>query len=293
VKVRTVTIVTPCRNAEALVGRTALSIVGQTAVRSGRLRLQYLVCDGASTDGTLEAVRRACGPAADILSEPDGGMYDALWKGLRRAEGEVVAYLNAGDLYAPTALDVVADVFEAGGVEWLTGLRVAHDDRGRLLWSEPQYGYRRELLRAGAYGGRLLSRFVQQESTFWRRELHDEIEPGVLTRLKLAGDCYLWTRFARRADLRRVEAHLGGFAYHAGQKSEDRRGYAREVASFAERAGPRVALLAAWDALAWRIPPLRALVHHRGVIRRSRAEGRWVDPCARAGAEGRRREAPP
>src|SRR6202011_3513933 len=96
---------------------------------------QYLVCDGASTDGTLDMVRRIAGDEAEIVSEPDRGMYDALAKGLRRATGDVVAYLNAGDLYAPTALDVVADVFEQNEVSWITGCQGEHNEQGQFISS--------------------------------------------------------------------------------------------------------------------------------------------------------------
>lgn len=274
--IASITIVTPCRDAEALIGRTAASIMDQTAVRSGRIRLQYLVCDGASRDRTLDVVRRTCGTAVEIHSEPDQGMYEALVRGLQRATGDVVAYLNAGDLYAPGAFDVVADVLEQTGALWITGLRVAHDERGRFLWSEPQYRYRRALVRAGLYGGRMLPRFIQQESTFWRRELQDEIDLERLARLRLAGDYYLWTRFARRTGLHRVDAHLGGFAYHAGQKSEAIEAYRHEVASIAEPPSVGARLRAVGDGLAWRLWGLRALVHAPGTLRRHPATGRWT-----------------
>jgi glycosyltransferase involved in cell wall biosynthesis len=275
-KVDAITVITPCRNAAGLVGRTAESIMAQTAVRSGRLRLQYLVCDGASTDGTVEEVRRACGEAAEIRSEPDGGMYDALAKGMARATGQVVAYLNAGDLYCPTALDVVADVFEQNDVSWICGLQVTFNDRGQFLEAVLPYRYRAALLQAGVYGRPLLPRFVQQESTFWRRDLHDALDLQVLARHRVAGDYYLWTRFAGRARLRLVQSYLGGFSYHPGQQSEDRDGYLREVGTFTRR--PRLGdrLLAAWDALAWRSEWLRRRVHHADVIQYSPEKGAWT-----------------
>lgn len=97
-KIFTAKVVTPCLNGEALIGRTAESVMAQSAVRPGRLRLQYVVCDGASTDGTLEIVRQICGDRADIVSERDAGMYEALAGGLGHAPGDVVSYLNAGDV---------------------------------------------------------------------------------------------------------------------------------------------------------------------------------------------------
>jgi glycosyltransferase involved in cell wall biosynthesis len=274
-KVERITIVTPCFNAERFIARTAESIMAQTAVRSGRLALQYLVCDGASTDGTLEEIRRVCGAAAEILSERDHGMYDALAKGLARATGDVVAYLNAGDLYCPTALDVVADVFERNEVSWICGLQVTFNEAGQFLEGVLPYRYRPSLIQAGMYGRPLLPRFIQQESTFWRRELHATLDLAELARWKLAGDYYLWTRFASTSRPRLVQSYLGGFAYHAGQQSEDRESYLREVRSFTRSPGVADRLLALWDAVAWRSGWLRSRVHHAEAIRYSSKRGAW------------------
>ncbi len=276
-KVGSVTIVTPCRNAGALIARTAESIVGQSAVRSGRVRLQYIVCDGASTDETVDVVRSVCGSAAQIISEPDRGMYDALAKGLERATGDVVAYLNAGDLYSPTALDVVADVFEHNEIEWITGMQVEYNEKGQFISSLLPYRYRRRLIRTGMYGARrILARHIQQESTFWARRLMDTVDFEALARCRLAGDYYLWTCFARQADLHVVQSYLGGFAYHPGQKSEGIDAYNAEARGLAER--PRAAdyLRAVLDAAAWLVPPLRDQVHHASVVRYSRVGGCWT-----------------
>lgn len=271
------TVITPCRNAEKLVARTVESIMGQSAVRSGRVRLEYLVCDGGSSDGTLAVVRSICGGAAQIHSENDGGMYEALAKGMRRASGDVVAYLNAGDVYSPAALDVVADVLEQTPAEWVTGIQVMYNESGQVIDAVLPHRYRSRLIRAGMYGGWLLPRHVQQESTFWRRAMQDELDYDALASLKLAGDYYLWTRFARRAELRLVQSCLGGFTFHAGQKSEATEAYRREVESFAERAGPLDLLLAAGDGLAWHAAAIRSRVHHRRAIHYDRSAHRWTD----------------
>jgi glycosyltransferase involved in cell wall biosynthesis len=277
VKVGSVTILTPCRNAGRLIGRTVESIVGQSAVRSGRLRLQYLVCDGASTDGTLDMVRRIAGDEAEIVSEPDRGMYDALAKGLRRATGDVVAYLNAGDLYAPTALDVVADVFEQNEVSWITGCQVEHNEQGQFISSRLPYRYRRRLIRAGMYGARrILPDHIQQESTFWARALLEAVDLEALARCRLAGDYYLWTCFAQRADLRTVQSYLGGFTYHAGQQSEAIDAYNAEARALGGRPSAADFTLAALDATAWHLPLFKECVHHGNVIRYSRTRQRWM-----------------
>ncbi|MGE0011506.1 MAG: glycosyltransferase family 2 protein [Azoarcus sp.] len=61
---------------------------------------EHIVVDGASTDGTLEILRHNLGPSAQLVSEPDAGIYDAMNKGIRMATGDVIGILNADDVYA-------------------------------------------------------------------------------------------------------------------------------------------------------------------------------------------------
>jgi glycosyltransferase involved in cell wall biosynthesis len=86
------TLITVTFNAEAVLERTLRSVRNQT-VRD----FEYLVIDGASTDGTLTLVRAAGDVVTRWLSEPDRGIYDAMNKGLAAATGEYVWFLNAGD----------------------------------------------------------------------------------------------------------------------------------------------------------------------------------------------------
>lgn len=250
----TVSVVTPCRDAERLVAPTVASVLGQTAVRSGRVGLQYIVVDGASRDRTTEVVRATAGDGVLVMSEPDRGMYDALAKGLRVATGEVVAYLNAGDVYAPGAFEVVADLFARAEVRWLTGLRVECNEHGSVVSAELPVPYRRRLLAKGAHDGVRLD-FVQQESTFWRRELLAHADLDELASYRLAGDAWLWTRFARVAELHVVEAYLGGFTRHPGQQSERMDEYQAELSRFARRLDPIDRALAWFDRHAVRLPP--------------------------------------
>jgi glycosyltransferase involved in cell wall biosynthesis len=179
------TVVTPCKDASARALWTAESIVRQRAVRSGRVTLQYVVCDGGN-DGTGEMLRRELGDAVVVQSGPDRGMYDALAKGLRIADGDVVSYLNAGDVYHPSAFDVVADVMESHGIRWLTGMAVHCNEALQVTAATVPFRYRREFIRRGLYGRRLP--FLMQEATFWARSLHATVDFDVLSSLRLIGD---------------------------------------------------------------------------------------------------------
>lgn len=97
-----ISIVTITYNAEGVLAPTMRSIAEQTF-----RDFEHIVVDGASTDGTLQIARR--NPGTRILSERDGGLYDAMNKGLRLARGRYVVFMNAGDAFhSPTVLEEYA-----------------------------------------------------------------------------------------------------------------------------------------------------------------------------------------
>lgn len=98
-------IITITYNAEATIEPTLRSIAEQTCKL-----YEHLVIDGASTDNTLLLVNRADNKLTTIVSEPDRGLYDAMNKGLARAQGDYVIFLNAGDsFHSPDTLQLIAD----------------------------------------------------------------------------------------------------------------------------------------------------------------------------------------
>lgn len=98
---------------------------------------EWIVIDGASTDGTL-AFLRACSDA-DWISEPDGGIYDAMNKGIDRARGDYLLFLNAGDILAgPDVLDRVAQITEGSDIIYGDSIESGHikpaRPHSRALW---------------------------------------------------------------------------------------------------------------------------------------------------------------
>ncbi len=77
---------------------------------------ELIVVDGGSTDGTLDLLREKCDLVSVSVSEPDRGIYDAMNKGLSRARGDLVYFLNAGDrFHSPDALASIRDAFDECG----------------------------------------------------------------------------------------------------------------------------------------------------------------------------------
>ncbi|GAB4369592.1 MAG: glycosyltransferase family 2 protein [Deltaproteobacteria bacterium] len=108
---------------------------------------EHIVIDGGSTDGTVEIVRQYGDAVARFVSEPDGGIYDAMNKGIALATGEVIGILNADDLYADDrVLSDVTKVFEDPSVDSCYGDLVYVDpsDTGRVVRAWRAGSFRKE-----------------------------------------------------------------------------------------------------------------------------------------------------
>ena len=205
-----ISIVTASYNLAPYLEQTILSILDQNYPN-----LEYIIIDGGSTDGSVDIIRKYEPHLAYWVSEPDGGLYDALQKGFDRSTGEIMGWLNADDLYHPGALSIVQEVFTRfSQVQWLTGFPTCFDEQGRVvnvkprtqLWSKYDY-----------YLGNY--QWIQQESTFWRRTLWDKSGAQFSPDCRLAGDYDLWLRFFRQEKLYAVEALVGGYRIRKNQLS--------------------------------------------------------------------------
>lgn len=216
-------IITPVYNSLDLILDTLQSLLDQRGLQSGQLT--YIVCDGGSTDGTLELLQQSAPKFSSkniyfyIISEKDNGMYDALSKGFYKAGNkyDIYGYINAGDYYSPHALMIVSDVMNSTPAHFLTGLNCWYNEHGHLVRFEQPSLYDGDLLAKGFYG--TILHFIQQESTFWDNTIHKELDLNRLKLQKYAGDFYLWNTFIKHTPLYIVSAWLGGFRKHDCQLS--------------------------------------------------------------------------
>lgn len=135
-----VSIVTTCYNRAATVVESVRSVMRQSYDN-----LEHIVVDGASKDGTVEAIK-ACGSTriARLVSEPDRGCYEALNKGCRLATGDVIGWLHSDDtFYDQHVIEDVVDVFERTGcdVVYGNGLFVSETNHAWVLrdWQSGKY----------------------------------------------------------------------------------------------------------------------------------------------------------
>lgn len=173
--------------------------------------IEHIVIDGGSTDGSLAVLDAYKAGIAKIISEPDGGLYDALNKGIREATGDVIGFMHADDQFAsPMALARIASAFEDPAVGAVYGdlVYVKKNDVSQVVryWRAGQYrraqltqGWmpphptfyvRREVYsRYGAFDTRyrIAADYENMLRILWRGRVQAAYIPEVLVRMRLGG----------------------------------------------------------------------------------------------------------
>ena len=223
-----ITIITPALYCGDLLKQTLNSLYSQHAIIKNRCDLQHIICYGGRASDDVEKIESKY-TNTQFISKMDTSMYDAIANGLIKGNGEIVGWLNAGDVLFPWAFDVLLDVFSNPDVQWATGYSSQINEHGQVTatWKPPRY--RREFIQNGFYANSSYPYGIAQESTFWAAELSRKIDLEKISSFKLAGDYYIWTEFAKYADLHSIMSPLGAFLIHRGQLSERKAEYHTEA----------------------------------------------------------------
>ena len=200
-----ITLVTPVFNSARYIEQTIQSVISQQYPN-----LEYFIVDGGSTDGTLDIIRKYERQLSGWTSGPDDGMYDALNRGFGRSSGEIMGWISATDMLHTRSLFVVGSVFEAlPEVEWITARPTGFSEEGMpVAISRSLKRWSRLRFLAGS------NRYIQQESTYWRRSLWERADSHVDASRREGSDFELWVRFFRYARLYSLDALIGGFRVH-------------------------------------------------------------------------------
>ena len=204
---------TACKNAAEFIDNTLQSVLNQNYPD-----LEYIVVDGGSTDGTQQIIEPYLDRLAYYVSEPDGGQYEAIQRGLARATGDVMCWLNADDIFMPWTLSVVGEIFKVNSdVNWITGLPTFINRGGQITSIYGSIGSYPQTFIANGWFNRNLGGFLQQENMFWRSNLW-EMVGGFNPDLCLAADYALWTNFALHSELVPVSVPLSAFRKLPGEQ---------------------------------------------------------------------------
>jgi glycosyltransferase involved in cell wall biosynthesis len=212
-----VTIVTPSYNQARFLEATLRSVLSQDYPS-----IEYLVVDGASKDGSVEIIQRYSDRLAWWISERDAGQSEAINKGLQRAKGEIIGWLNSDDLYLPGAVTAAVAAFrkhpEAGLVY---GDALAIDAEGQEF----------NLMRARQYtlADLIAFKIICQPAAFMRRSVLEQVNYLNL-QYQLLMDNLLWMEMARMAPIVYVPQTWAAARYHDQAKNRTRgAAYGREA----------------------------------------------------------------
>ena len=203
-----VSIVTPSFNQARYIEATIQSVLGQDYPR-----IEYIVVDGGSTDGTLDVIRKYEDRLAHWVSEKDKGQTDAINKGFARATGEILAWINSDDTYEPGAVSAAVNYLmghpEAGMVYADCNFI---NEQGRVIGKFGSAQTNHRLLRQGYV-------HIPQQTMFFRADLWRQVGP-LDPSFYFAMDYDLWTRLAARAELKYLPGQTwANFRLHTSGKT--------------------------------------------------------------------------
>ncbi len=241
----TISIVTPSYNYAEFIGETIASVLKQ---KGKNFYIDYVIVDGASTDGTVEIIKhyekllrdncttverggmsyyvpqneffeynQCKGISYRWISEPDGGHGSALNKGFSMTVGNLMAWINSDDKYHPGAFQVVSKIFDSHkDVDWIIGKYTWWNKEGECTRQEARYMNIYDYL-LGNW------KIIQQESVFWTDRLWNKAGSHISENMELMVDGELWGRFFGHAQLYQVDKALSGFRRHDNNRAHNNR----------------------------------------------------------------------
>ena len=203
-----VSIITPSFNQARYIEATIQSVLEQDYPR-----IEYIVIDGGSSDGTVDLLKKYDHKLAYWISEKDKGQTDAINKGFARATGDILAWINSDDTYEPGAIATAVKYLQEHpdvGMVYADCNFINEDGRVIGRFGSAQTDYR--LLRQGYV-------HIPQQTMFFRADLWKQVGP-LDPSFYFAMDYDLWTRIAARSQIQYLPGQVwANFRLHTSGKT--------------------------------------------------------------------------
>lgn len=236
-----ISIVIPSLNQGEFLENTVRSVLGQKYDN-----LEFIIIDGGSTDGSIDIIKKYEHLLSYWISEKDSGQSNAINKGLKRATGDIIAYINSDDMYCPGAFHAITKYFENHpNCLWLCGNVLFMNEEGKVF-SRKKPVYTPFILQHGSASiyqpGVFLRRRVLEDVGYLREEFHAIM------------DKEWFSRIAERTPPDFIDLDIAQFRWHSKSKSSSKKSsehytkYVLEMRAISERHTPSIKSL-------WKIYP--------------------------------------
>ncbi|HSQ39490.1 MAG TPA: glycosyltransferase family 2 protein [Anaerolineales bacterium] len=204
----TVSVVTPSFNQARYLEATVQSVLGQDYPR-----IEYIIVDAGSTDGSVDIIKKYADKLAWWVSEKDRGQTDAINKGFARATGDILAWINSDDTYEPRAVgQAVKYLIEHPEVGMVYADCNYINEEGSVIGKFPAAQTDLVRLRRGYV-------HIPQQTMFFRADLWKQLGP-LDPSFYFAMDYDLWTRIAAHAELKYIAGQTwANFRIHTSGKT--------------------------------------------------------------------------
>jgi GT2 family glycosyltransferase len=201
-----ISIVIPSYNQAAFLERTIKS-----ALEQDYPYLEHIVVDGASTDNSVEIIKKYGDQLSWWVSEKDSGQGDAVNKGMAHAKGEIVAWLNSDDCYLPAAVSSAVEAFEANPDAVMVYGDMLAIDENEFVTNTFRYSQL-------TLEDLLCFQIIGQPAVFMRHEAFEQVN-GLDANFHFLLDHHLWIRIAAQGRIVHIPQTLSAARYHSEAKN--------------------------------------------------------------------------